>query len=382
MNISLYLHFPFCKRRCIYCDFNTYAGSKLIERERYRDALLVDIRSSDFAKVSTIYFGGGTPTFLPSSWLVEILDCIRQNFEITDKCEITVEANPGTLSCQDLELLRGAGFNRISIGVQSLDRGLLKRLGRIHSCEEVFQSVEWAKRAGFEEVNLDLIYGLPGQDLVSWQKTVEGVLSLKPTHISCYALTVEEETPLFVGLNRGLWTLPDEEEVYDMEHWLNFYLKKNNYEHYEISNWCQPGHSCRHNLAYWENSPYLGIGAGAVSYINGWRYGRIRGYLDYCRAVESGENLYDWAERLSLDSRWREDLILGLRRRSGVDLISWLEKYPDQIRKRLKKTLNMLIHSLPRELYHFNGHRLRLTGRGRELSNEVFVRILETTMTN
>ncbi|MBQ7530013.1 radical SAM family heme chaperone HemW [bacterium] len=373
----MYLHFPFCRRRCIYCDFNTYAGSKLIERERYKNALLVDIRSNNFARVSTVYFGGGTPTFLSSSWLAEILGCVRQNFSLDDGCEITVEANPGTLSLQDLERLCEAGFNRLSMGVQSLDPELLKRLGRIHRRQEVFQSVEWAKRAGFKNINLDLIYGLPGQSLISWQKTVRGVLSLEPQHISCYALTVEEGTPLFDGLDKGLWSLPAEDEVIKMEHWLNANLRKCGYEHYEISNWCKPGYSCRHNLTYWKNSPYLGLGAGAVSYINGWRYGRIKGYLDYCQAVENGASLYDWAERLSLDGRWREDLILGLRRKTGVNVKRWLKRVPGQFRDNLRETFKILIESIPRELYHFDGSRLRLSRRGRELSNEVFVRILE-----
>lgn len=381
--LSLYIHFPFCKQRCIYCDFNTLGGVKEEERLVYHKALLQDIRlSARQVKVAegglrSLYLGGGTPTLAPANWLVEVVDTVREYYGFNPQAEITIEANPGTLTLDKLKSLRQCGINRLSMGVQSLNGALLHKLGRIHSAQDVADSLSWAREAGFDNINLDLIYGLPGQTAAIWLDTVKKLLAFKPEHIACYALSVEEGTPLERALERGLMTLPSEDEVEKMEHILRKQLQGSGFEHYEISNWALPGRQCFHNKAYWRNAPYLGVGAGAVSYYNGWRFSRLADPKSYSKAVLQGLELYSEAERLGWASRVREDLMLGLRRRCGIKVAQLLKRFPLSYRAKLSKALKLFLREIPAELFHFTHGRLRLTGRGRDLSNEIFVRLLE-----
>lgn len=381
--LSLYIHFPFCKQRCIYCDFNTLGGRKLEERLSYHRALLQDLRSSaKQVKVAqgglhSLYLGGGTPTLAPADWLVEVVETVKGYYGLDNQAEITIEANPATLSLAKLESLRQCGVNRLSIGVQSLNDQLLHKLGRIHSGQEVADSLAWARKAGFTNINLDLIYGLPGQTVAIWRDSLDKLLSFKPEHIACYALSVEEATPLARALERGLMSLPSEAEIEKMESVLRHKLKGSGFNHYEISNWALPGYGCFHNNAYWRNASYLGVGAGAVSYYNGWRFSRLADPRRYSEAVFQGLELYSQAERLGQAARIREYLMLGLRRRSGINLPQLLLHFPGPYRAKLGWALKEFWHTIPTELFHIKGGRLRLTGRGRDLSNEIFVRLLE-----
>lgn len=381
--LSLYIHFPFCKQRCIYCDFNTLGGINQGERFVYHQALLQDIRSTaQHVRIAedglrSLYLGGGTPTLAPADWLIEVISTVKEYYGFNSQAEITVEANPGTLTFEKLFKLRQSGVNRLSMGVQSLNAELLHKLGRVHSAQDVANSLSWAREAGFDNINLDLIYGLPGQTAAIWQDTVEQLLLFKPEHIACYALSIEEGTPLERALECGLMTLPCEAEVEKMEKILRRLLRSSGFEHYEISNWALSGRQCFHNKAYWHNAAYLGLGAGAVSYYNGWRFSRLADPKQYAQAVSQGLELYSEAERLGSASRIREYLMLGLRRRCGVKVAQLLNHFPLIYRAKLYLALKEFLREIPSELFRFEHGRLRLTGRGRDLSNEIFVRLLE-----
>ncbi|MBQ7501119.1 radical SAM family heme chaperone HemW [bacterium] len=409
---ALYVHIPFCRSRCIYCDFNTYGGVGEAERGRYHRALLQDLNASaqllktyspaadtglqhfwmagpraflneglkyahGRSALKSIYFGGGTPSYAPAVWLSEILDGIKKVFPVDEAAEITFEANPGTLCPQKLYLFRQAGFNRMSLGVQSLDDKLLHKIGRIHNACEAVQAVSMARRAGFDNINLDLIYGLPGQTETVWRTTLQGIIELRPEHISCYALSVEEGTPLEKKLASGIMTLPGDDECEAMENTRDALLSANGYRQYEISNYARDGKYCIHNLIYWNNLPYLGVGAGAVSYINGWRMTRQKLPDRYAELAAGGMYVCCEGERLSLLSRWREYLMLGLRTVDGINTEYLWERFPKALHCELKEWLQSFCAELPPGLLKAEGRRLYLSQAGLRLSNEIFVRILE-----
>ena len=410
---ALYVHIPFCRSRCIYCDFNTYGGVGRPEREKYQRALLRDLSLSagflnaydfcadnfnprhywlagpwafsdpepkfgrDGSFLHSVYFGGGTPSYAPAEWLAEALEYIKKAYRIDKEAEITLEANPGTLCLSNLSVLRRAGFNRISIGVQSLDDRLLRRIGRIHNAAEAVGAVRMARQAGFENINLDLIYGLPGQTEAIWRATLEEIIALGPEHISCYALSTEEGTPLERQLSSGLLELPSDEECGAMEEAGEALLSENGFRQYEISNYARDGFYCRHNLIYWNNLPYLGVGAGAVSYINGWRMTRQKLPARYAALIDGGMIPYCDGERLDLLSRWREYLMLGLRTVDGINIERLWERFPEELRSALQSLLREFCAELPPELLKLEGGRLFFSPRGLRLSNEIFVRLLE-----
>ena len=325
MLCSLYLHIPFCRHRCAYCDFNTYAGQEDIIPV-YVDALCNEIQvvggrnDGGFSPISihTVFFGGGTPSLLTPAQFESILSAVRANFELRPEVEITIEANPGTVGLDDLRQLRSLGINRISFGVQSANTEELRMLEREHSFFDVIRAVEWARKAGFDNLNLDLIYGLPEQELASWQTTVKRAVELRPEHLSLYALTLEHGTPFGRWAARGLLPLPDPDLAADMYEWAGDFLASQGFEQYEISNWAlhgrsdsariaggdagpltldaQPRYACRHNLQYWRGLPYLGLGAGAHGYAASIRYSnvlRIRSYIERLNAEQrssSGES--------------------------------------------------------------------------------------------
>src|SRR5215207_6783130 len=292
---SLYLHIPFCIHRCAYCDFNTYAGQEG-SIPAYVDALCKEIEyvGSQFpspdgrevrceGKAHTIFFGGGTPSLLSPKQFETIFKAIRANFRLTEDAEITIEANPGTVSYEALLELRKIGINRISFGVQSANMEELRMLERTHDFFTVIEAVTFARKAGFENLNLDLIYGLPEQTLQTWQRTVQRILDLHPEHISAYALSLEHGTPFGRWATKGLLPLPDPDLAAEMYEWASETFEAAGYVQYEISNWAKPGHQCRHNLQYWRGRPYLAFGAGAHGYANGYRYSnilRIKTYIE------------------------------------------------------------------------------------------------------
>jgi oxygen-independent coproporphyrinogen-3 oxidase len=286
MNLAVYVHIPFCRQRCSYCDFNTWAGlDRLIEP--YTAALASELlfmeQSHEPWQASTLYFGGGTPSLVPAGLLHDILSAVP----LRNGAEISLEANPGTLTPTGLLALRRLGINRLSLGVQSADDDELRLLGRLHDFSAVVDTVRWARAAGLKNQSLDLIYGLPGQNLPGWQHTIGAALALDPSHLSLYALTVEPGTPLARWIEHGRVPEPDPDLAADMYDFARERLAAAGYQHYEISNWCLPGQECRHNLAYWRNLAYLGFGAGAWGHWpqgqTAWRMRNIahpQAYLD------------------------------------------------------------------------------------------------------
>ncbi|HEY7123190.1 MAG TPA: radical SAM family heme chaperone HemW, partial [Ktedonobacterales bacterium] len=386
--LSLYIHIPFCQTKCHYCDFNSYAGL-LTWREPYVQGLLREIeyagalaqRSGNAGAPTdrpwpsrTIFFGGGTPSLLSAEQIKRILVGARQAFAVQTKAEITLEANPGTLDQGHLESFLEAGINRLSMGAQSFDAGLLRWMGRIHSPEEIEGAFQMARRAGFGNINLDFIFGLPGQTLDQWAHTLERALELGPDHLSLYSLIVEEGTPLHRWVAEGRVQVADEDLSAEMYVLAQQRLAQAGYEHYEISNWARPGKACLHNLTYWRNLPYLGVGAGAHSCFGGRRFSTalaVRAYLeqvkqrDGCAEVQS--------ESISPELEMAETAMLGLRLNEGISLPLFARRYGIAFDTLFGTRLAPL--EAAGLLERVDG-RIRLSERGRLLGNEVFERLL------
>jgi len=328
---SLYLHLPFCASKCAYCDFNSVvAGDRL--RKDYYAALLREIercgKHHNERLFRTVYLGGGTPTLYDPGHLCQVLNTVRGSYHLAPDAEITVEANPGTVTAQGLLFLREMGFNRLSLGVQSMDDAELKLLGRGHTAQQAREAIAAARAAGFDNLSLDLINCLPGQTPEAWQRTLDEAVFWMPEHLSCYGLSIEEGTPLYQRQTRGLLVAAPEgaaTEIFERTHRT---LSAAGYEHYEIANYARPGRRCRHNENYWRNGEYAGIGAGATSYLNGFR-------------IKSDPDPARWAERVlaglppalvqreALSDRQQalEVLMLALRTREGLDLAAFCRQY-------------------------------------------------------
>ena len=415
--ISLYLHIPFCQAKCHYCDFNSYAGM-LGLRERYVAALVDEIRiSGEQARMAggqprccrTIFLGGGTPSLLTSEQVAAILSAARDAFAVDADAEITLEANPGTLEYGHLDELHAVGVNRLSMGAQSFDATLLRWMGRIHSPEEIETAFQSARDADFSSVNLDFIYALPGQSLDTWSATLDRALALAPEHLSLYSLIVEEGTPLFRWVEQGRVQPAEEDLAADMYELAQTRLAEAGYHHYEISNWARTGHECRHNLTYWHNLPYIGLGAGAHGWYAHQRYSEARPIHDYIARVHDhtlsfapeharphttshkrplpvakpiitrrpSPNLPAVAtietETIVRELEIAETAILGLRLVDGLDLQAFERRFSCSFERIFGSQLTE-VQSYG--LLERDGERLRLTERGRLLGNEVFERLL------
>jgi len=326
-SLGLYVHFPFCLGKCAYCDFASFpleAVGGFPFARRYVEALAVelDLRAAteEFASVSvdTIFFGGGTPTALPAEWLAEVLHGIRLRFSVSDDAEVTVEANPGTVDREKLRALREAGFNRLSLGVQSFSDDALALLGRIHTGAEAREAIAAARAAGFDDLSLDLIYGLPGQTVEEWREDVRAAGEVGPEHISAYGLSLEPGTRLTEDVGCGRLPEPGEELYAEMYLFAEESFAAAGYEHYEISNYARPGRECRHNRKYWSGDEYLGLGSSAHSHRRGVRWNNLPAPGVYCEWLERGRLPVERAEALSARSRVGELLMLGLRCAEGV----------------------------------------------------------------
>ena len=383
--VSLYLHIPFCHTRCYYCDFNTYAGM-LPLREPYVRALVTEValtgamaRQADGRprRARTIFFGGGTPSLLSVAQITRMLDACRAAFRVDEDAEITLEANPGTLDLEQLRGLHAAGVNRLSMGAQSFDAELLKTLGRIHSPAEIVQAVENAREAGFTSINVDFMFGLPGQTMRHWQETLDQAMALHPEHLSLYSLIVEEGTPFHAWAQEGRITPGDEDLCADMYEYADELLLKHGYMNYEISNWAQPGHASRHNLTYWQNLPYLGMGAGAYSSFGGRRFSDERDPQQYVRLLKAGQRPEAESEPLSREQEMSETAFLALRTAMGLHLPTFEQRFglpfAQFVGDRLRRVeeVGLLEHD-----GQMGAEWLRLSKRGRLLGNEVFMRLL------
>ncbi|NPV77920.1 MAG: radical SAM family heme chaperone HemW [Anaerolineae bacterium] len=387
---SLYLHIPFCRHRCGYCDFNTTAGLEALI-PAYVDALRREIRlagrsAGERLPVHTVFFGGGTPSLLPVEAVAGILDEIREHFEVLAGAEISLEANPGTVSLESLQGFWMAGINRLSFGMQSANPAELAFLERQHDVFDVFKAVEWSRRAGFENLSLDLIFGLPGQGSDGWARTIETALVLKPAHLSLYALTVEEGTPLHRWIRRGLVTLPDDDLAAEMYELASERLEAAGFEQYEISNWAARDANgnnlfCRHNLQYWRGLPYLGFGAGAHGYAGGVRTANENGVRAYIQACQNAEAAVFPAgpaaivrDRLTLKAEMQERMMVGLRLiKEGVSAADFLQRFGWPLEEVFRRQIQKLVAAGLLEWSGENEKALRLTKRGRLLGNRVFM---------
>ena len=318
--LGLYIHIPFCLSKCIYCDFYSLPKGRW-QMDRYVDALFRHLKDAEEKcrdyRVDTVYCGGGTPSCLGPERLARIMKTIRENYETDLGGELTMEANPESASDVDgLRMLREAGFNRVSLGVQSADDGVLRRLGRQHTFQGVETSVKAIRAAGFENLSLDLIYGLPEQTMEMWRETLDKVMALEPDHLSCYGLQIEEGTPLWKMQSR--LTIPDDDVQADMYLYMVEYLKEKGFAQYEVSNFAREDRYSRHNMKYWTLSPYLGFGPGAHSDFGGQRFSWPRDLEQYCGEVESGIRIPEEPQPISMEERRREYLLLGLRTVHGI----------------------------------------------------------------
>ncbi len=376
--VSVYVHIPFCRSKCAYCDFNSYAGLEHLY-DPYVQALARDIRlvgEGLSLQAKTIYLGGGTPTVLPLSLLEEVLSALRQAFRWTNDVEITIESNPGTVDSDYLTGLLNLGINRLSLGVQSLDDELLCLLGRIHIAAEAVESYNLARQAGFANINLDLIYGIPYQTLEQWQSVLRETLNLQPDHLSLYALTLEEHTPLARQVARGEIPSPNDDLAADMYILAEEMLAESGYAHYEISNWAWPSpiRRCRHNLTCWHNQPYLGFGAGAHSYFGGRRWHNVLSPAEYIARLDLGVEPRAHVEDIDRGTEMADTMILGLRLvEEGVEFERFARRFGERLESLYESELGDLEEL---GLVEVTAERLRLTPRGRLLGNEVFERFL------
>ncbi len=375
MNLALYFHIPYCKQKCPYCDFNSYNNG--INKDfvtALKEEIGIKSKNIDQYQIGSVFFGGGTPTTLSSFQITDILNFCFNKFSIKSDCEVSIEANPGTIDYQYLKLLRNKCFNRLSLGCQSFNDDLLKKIERIHNCDEIFQSVSAARKAGFKNISLDLMFGLPGQSFEIWEETLQSATQLKPTHLSVYNLTIEKETPFYDQLRKGILILPSEELQSKMYKRAVEYLSQAGYIHYEISNFSVKGYECRHNKVYWNNNEYVGFGPGAASYLNGTRSKNILSPEKYIETLLEKKEI-PLFEKETLDqkkSMW-ETLMLGLRMVKGINL--------SDFEKRFGKTLDSEFGEKIRKLHNehfleYSDKKLKLTRKGILYSNEVFVGLI------
>lgn len=391
-SLSLYLHVPFCRHRCSYCDFNTYTTLGALQDE-YTAALGAEIRQvagHERRPAHTVFFGGGTPSLLSIANLRQILRCLKENFDLATNSEITLEANPGTVDPAYLAALRELGVNRLSFGAQSAISRELALLEREHDFAAVVEAVAMSRAAGFDNLNLDFIYGVPGQTLDSWQYSLETALALNVEHLSLYCLTIEPGTPMQRWLRDGRINFPDPDLAADqyelacelMEgHRTSESATRLAYTHYEISNWARPGRQCEHNLTYWRNREYLGLGAGAHGHAAGYRYQVVRQPRVYIRRLQNdGAGCYPWsaavAEKHALGpaEAMSDTVITQLRLlQEGLDLAAFATRFGQSMEEAYGRTVPQLVEF---GLLHEVQGRLLLTRRGYFLSNQVFYRFM------
>ena len=374
--MELYLHMPFCVRKCAYCDFLSFPSGAKMQR-MYAKRLMEDIgvmgKRYGEIPVETIFIGGGTPSVPDSGLIVEIMEHVRHAFHVADGAEISMEANPGTVTREKLTDYRKAGINRLSFGLQSANDRELKLLGRIHTWAEFLESFTLARECGFANLNIDLMSALPGQTCESWKKTLSRVTDLDPEHISAYSLIIEEGTPFGerYGSEEGRKLLPDEDSEREMYHETKRFLKDCGYERYEISNYAKPGRECRHNIGYWTGVPYLGLGLGASSYLDGCRFTVNPDMKQY---LEEKPGMFADIEKLTKKDMEEEFFYVGLRMTAGVSLseferrfgISAKEVYPGLMETFVKE-----------KAARFEGDRFVLTDYGLDVSNYIMAQFLQ-----
>ncbi len=377
---GLYIHFPFCTHKCSYCDF--YSLSYQADQvAAYCEALQREItevaEDQTWRRIGSIYLGGGTPSLMKEIQLEALLSLIYTSFSVTLDCEITLEANPGTIGFNRLKAYREMGVNRISLGVQSFHESELQLLGRSHTCDQVFKAVDSLQSVGISNYGIDLIYGIPGQTMATWRQSLQEVVNLTPRHISCYLLQMDEMVPLALRIQDGEIESLSEEDEADMYYLAIHSLKRAGYLHYEISNFCQPGYASRHNLTYWEAGEYLGIGAGAVTFKGGQRYRNLPRIDQYSQSllVKETSPPREILEVLVGLELAIDAMMMGLRTMRGINIEKFAERFRIDPMVIFGKAIT---ESIKEGLLELNEPWLKLTPRGYFLSNRVFLRLMET----
>jgi oxygen-independent coproporphyrinogen-3 oxidase len=385
-SLALYLHIPFCRTRCSYCAFNTYAGlsDQIVP---YTHALAREIRlvgGSAKHKAHTVYFGGGTPSLVPVSEIAATLETCAEAFDLAPDTEITLEANPGTVDRAYLTTLRKIGVNRLSIGMQSTHASELRLFARHHDVEDVRSAVHMARAAGFENISLDLIYGIPRQTMDMWRRSMNTAIQMAPNHLSLYSLSIEDATPMQRQVGHGTLEAPDPDLAADMYDWASARMTAAGFDQYEISNWSKPGYACRHNVHVWRNLPYLGLGAGAHGYAACTRYANVLYPITYIARIEAQEMPLSFplsvaaeeVEHIDLRREMSETMMMGLRlTQEGISLEAFRERFGRELWAVFGQALDRLI--AVGLLERTADGRVRLTQRGRLLGNRVFMEFVE-----
>ena len=396
MPIGLYIHIPFCETKCSYCDFNTYAGIENLLTQ-YIDSICKEIKLWGSvipnAHISTIFFGGGTPSYIPANLLGQILNTIKNEMDTTNCTEITIESNPNDLSeIKKLEYYLKIGINRISIGIQSFNDIHLKNIDRRHSSSEGIHAIKNAKSAGFENINIDLMFGLPNQTKYEWIQTLEVVPTIPIQHISMYCLTIEKNTPMFHQVNQGVLQMPDQDLAAEMYEIATDFMKQENFRNYEISNWAKNNKICEHNLAYWKNQQFIGIGPGAHSLLSSYRFSNIESPKKYIQKLKSNPDFEKTQnnkqtdkdkfltipttenyEKQDVKTKMSDTMIMGLRLDSGINLDEFEEKFQIKIEKIFPGKIDKLISE---NLINKKNNQIKLSDKGKLLGNEVFINFL------
>lgn len=374
--MELYLHIPFCVKKCAYCDFLSFPSGQEIQRQ-YAKRLMEDIdcmgKEYGDIPVDTIFIGGGTPSVPESRLIVDLMEHVNRAFQIGDGAEISMEANPGTVTREKLTDYRRAGINRLSFGLQSANDRELKLLGRIHTWAEFLESFHLARECGFTNINIDLMSALPGQTRESWKDTLKRVTDLNPEHISAYSLIIEDGTPFGekYGSEEGRKLLPDEDSEREMYHETKRFLRECGYERYEISNYAKPGRECRHNIGYWTGVPYLGLGLGASSYMNGSRFAVSSDMQQY---LEEKPGTFTDVEKLTKKDMEEEFFYVGLRMTAGVSLSEFERRFGVTAKEVYPGLMETFVKEKAAE---FRGDRFVLTDYGLDVSNYIMAQFLQ-----
>ena len=374
--LGIYIHIPFCKQKCYYCDFVSYSN-KCSEVKEYIESLKKEIEEFDFSnyKVTSIYIGGGTPSYIDSIYIVEILSELKEKLKCNliefKDIEITIEVNPGTVDTKKLNDYKKLGINRLSIGLQSTKNDILKKIGRIHTYQEFLEIYKLARETGFKNINIDLMIGIPGQKIGDLKNTLQDIIKLEPEHISVYSLIIEENTPIEKMLENGEIKLPDEDLERNMYWYVKNTLELNGYNHYEISNFAKLGKESRHNLNCWNQEEYIGFGVAAHSYLNGIRFSNTINVEEYIQHIENNrkEENIQIEENQSLEDKKNEFMMLAFRKIQGVDIARFKEKFIDNPIFLYREILNKLVEE---GLIEVDLNHIKLTNKGIDLANLVF----------
>ncbi|HEX3030604.1 MAG TPA: radical SAM family heme chaperone HemW [Clostridia bacterium] len=371
--IGLYIHIPFCKSKCHYCDFNSFSGRDSIVPAYFdsikREITLYSDRLKSYT-IKTIFLGGGTPSYIDPHYIYEVMNLCRKKLDITSNAEISIETNPGTLTYEKLIAYKDIGINRLSIGLQAWQNHILKGLGRIHTNSEYIENFYEARKAGFSNINTDLIFGLPGQTLKDWNETLERVIELKPEHLSCYSLKIEEGTEF--GRLKDAGKLEEIEDELDREMYYMAIekLKKEGFSHYEISNFAKPGYECKHNMIYWRAEEYIGFGAGAHSYFQGKRYNNASNPEEYSAALNRGIQPLEDIQEIDREEQMSEYMLLGLRLIEGIDCLEFESRFNANVFSLYGDRIAVLCK---KKLLETEERFIRLTPKGLDFANEVFM---------